>query len=79
MEERKKNPIKQIAMHMAHLMDDQKRIHEMTEWDREGVREALNELNNEILKKGYSISSIMFYAEEYKTLSVKDYYEWVYV
>lgn len=79
MEQRKENPIKKIAMHMAHLMDDQKRIYEMTEWEREGVREALTELNNEILKKGYDIMTIMHYAEEYKTLSMKDYFEWKYV
>jgi hypothetical protein len=79
MEERKKNPKKQLAMHLAHIMDEQKRIHEMTEWDREGVREAHREITNEILKNGYDISTILYYAEEYKTLSIKDYYEWVYI
>lgn len=79
MEERIKNPQKQIAMQLAHIMDDQKRMYKMNDWDKEGVREAHKQITNEILKKGYNISTILYYAEEYKTLSMKDYLEWVYI
>lgn len=77
--EKVENPMKKVARQLAHIMDDQKKIHEMNEWDREGVREALKEIQDEILKKGYDIHTVMFLAEEYKTLSIKDYYEWKYI
>ena len=77
--ERKPNPMKQLAMQLAHSMDDQERSHEMTDWDRKGVRECHNQICNEILKQGFNIDTIMRYAKEYKTLSMKDYIEWRYI
>lgn len=78
--EKMKNPIKQLAVHLAHQMDDEKDIFEefKTDWQIEEIRESGRQLRSEIFKKGYSIDLILAYIEEYKTLSLFEYREWIY-
>lgn len=80
-DERKKNPVKELAMHLAHQMDDEKRIREefLPPWKEEEIRENGKYLRDVMWKKGYDVHSILAYAEEYKTLSFSDYREWVYI
>lgn len=75
-----KNPIKQLAVHLAHQMDEEKDIFEefKTDWQIEEIRENGKRLRNEIFQKGYSIDLILAYIEEYKTLSFIEYREWLY-
>jgi hypothetical protein len=81
-ETRKENPLKRYAMHLAHQMDDEKRIREdfLPPWKEEEIRECGRYLRDEIFKKGYAsqITTILHYAEEYKTLSFTDYKDWLY-
>lgn len=81
MEERKKNPIKQFAMHMAHQMDYERRMHEefFPPYKIEEIRESGKYLRDEMWKKGYDVHTVLALAEEYKTLSIADYREWVYI
>jgi hypothetical protein len=81
--EREKNPLKEYAIHLAHQMDDEKRMrHEfMPEWKMDEIKICGRELRDEIFKKGYAgqIETILHYAEEYKTLSWDKYTEWKYI
>ncbi len=78
-EERKENPMKRIAINLAHQMDTERNIHKYNDWDKEGIRQYGKEIRDEIWKKGYDVTTILHYAEEYKTLSMKDYMEWRYI
>jgi hypothetical protein len=80
-EERQKNPMKQLAMHLAHSMEDQKRIgvEFLPEWKREEIREYHKYISDEIFKNGYNIHTMLDLAEEYKTLSWKEYKDWMYI
>jgi hypothetical protein len=79
-EERKKNPIKELACHLAHQMDDEKRIHDefLPPWKEEEIRQNGKFLRDEIWRKGYNIMKVLHYAEQYKTLSWAEYREWLY-
>lgn len=81
MEERKKNPMKQLAMYLAHQMDDEKRIYDENLHPRkeEEIREAGKELRDEIYKSGYNIGTLLHYADEYKNLNWADYHDWAYI
>lgn len=76
---KEKNPMKFYAMMLAHQMDDEKSIYEdcLPPWKEEEIRECGTQLRKEILQKGLEIGSLMFYAEEYKTLSFLKYKEWI--
>ena len=80
-QERQKNPIKRLAMHLAHQMDDEKRIYDedLHPWKEQEIRQAGKELRDEIYKSGYDINMLLHYAEQYKTLSWAEYHEWQYV
>ena len=81
MTERQKNPIKQIAMHLAHQMDDEKRMWDenLPPWKEEEIRTYGKYLRDEIFHKGYDVQTVLYYAEQYKTLSWSEYKEWLYV
>jgi hypothetical protein len=80
MTERKENPMKKAAISLVHMMDYQKKSHEMNDFEREIFREEYNEfVMKEIVKKGYDIQMLLMLGEEYKTLSMKDYMEWRYI
>jgi hypothetical protein len=80
-EERKKNPVKQLAMHLAHQMDREKTMHDelLPQWKLDEIRAEGKYLRDEMWKKGYDVHAVLAYAEEYKTLSWADYREWVYI
>lgn len=80
MEERKKNPMKQLAMQLAHAIDDQKRIMEedLQEHQIQEIRAYHTYVIDEIWKAGYDIQTMLFLADEYKTLSWDNYIEWVF-
>lgn len=82
-EKREKNILKEYAIQLAHQMDDEKRIHEefLPPWKEEEIRAYGKYLRDDIFKKGLAsqITTILHYAEEYKTLSWADYKDWVYV
>jgi hypothetical protein len=71
--------MKQLAMHLAHSMEDQKRVWEenLPEWKREEIREYHKYISNEIMQKGYNIEMLLYLAEQYKTLKWDEYIEWV--
>ena len=52
MEERKKNPVKQIAMYLAHQMDDEQSIREgsVSSERAKEIRACGNQLRDEILR-----------------------------
>lgn len=79
---RKENPLKRYAIQLAHQMDDEKRIREdfLPPWQEEEIRECGKQLREEIFQKGFAsqIHNIMYFAEEYKTLSIARYREWKY-
>ena len=78
--ERVKNPVKQMAIHLAHQMDDERSMFDenLPPWKEEEIRECGRQLRTEIFQKGYDINELLFLAEEYKTLSWDDYYDWLY-
>lgn len=81
-EGKERNPIKEIATHLAHQMDREKALYENENYyprEIELVREEGNYLRNEIIRKGYNVSTVLHYAEEYKTLGFKEYFEWIYI
>lgn len=80
MEERKENPIKRIAINLAHQMDDEKKLnHEfMSGWREDEIKLYGKQIRDEIWARGYDIMTVLHYAEEYKKLSMKEYMEWRY-
>ena len=80
-EEKIENPIKRIACHLAHQMDDERRMYfiSMPPWKMDEIKACGKELRDEIWRKGYDIQTVLHYAEEYKKLSMKDYMEWRYI
>ena len=76
---KEKNPIKFYACMLAHQMDDEKRIdwEALPPWKVEEIRECGTQLRDEIWRKGLEINSLMFLAEEYKTLKMSEYAEWI--
>ena len=79
-EERPKNPVKQLAVHFAHQMDSENRMYEenLAPWQVEEIKASGSELRNELWKKGYDVDLVLHYAEEYKTLSMLEYRNWIY-
>jgi len=80
-EEKIENPLKRLAIHLAHQMDDEKRlnIEFMPEWKMDEIKECGKQVRDEIWRNGYDVITILHYAEEYKKLSMKDYMEWRYI
>jgi hypothetical protein len=76
---KEKNPMKFYAMMLAHQMDDEKRINweALPPWKIEEIRECGTQLRDEIWRKGLEIGSLVAYAEEYKTLTMPQYAEWI--
>jgi hypothetical protein len=82
LEERKRNPIKECAMNLAHQINREKELDEYIHPNprhAEIVREEGRYIRNEILKNGYGIIMILRYMEEYKSLGFKEYFEWIYI
>lgn len=79
-ETRQKNPMKELAIHLAHAMDDQQRIYDedLREHEIIEIRQYLSQINSEIIKKGFDVQTMLYLADQYKTLSWADYREWVY-
>jgi hypothetical protein len=81
--EKVKNPVKEMACHLAHQMDREREIDEsahMSEREAEWRRLDGKFLREEIYKKGYNVGALLAYADEYKALkSMKEYYEWIYI
>lgn len=80
MQERKKNPMKELAIHLAHAMDDQQRIYneDLREHEIKEIRQYLSEINNKIIRNGYDVETMLHLADQYKTLKWAEYREWVY-
>lgn len=74
-----KNPLKYFATMFAHQLDDEKRINweAMPPYKVEEIRECGKQMRDEMWRKGYNVHAVMAYAEEYKTLSMADYREWI--
>lgn len=79
MTERQLNPIKQMAIDLAHQMDDERKCREefVPQYKQEEIRECGKYLRDQIWKKGYDINQLLFLAEQYKTLKMSEYMEWV--
>ena len=80
-EEKIENPMKRIAMNLAHQMNDEKKIHyiSMPQWKMDEIKAYGKEIRDEIWTNGYDIFTILHYVDEYKKLSMKDYLEWRYI
>lgn len=81
-EERKRNPIKECAMNLAHQITREKELNEFSHPNprhAEIVREEGRYIRNEIIKNGYNIAIILGYMEEYKKLGFEEYFEWIYI
>jgi len=80
-EKKIENPMKRIACHLAHQMDDERRMYfiSMPEWKMDEIKECGKQLRDDIGHKGYDIQTILHYVEEYKKLSMKDYMEWRFI
>lgn len=78
MKEQKKNSMKQMAVELAHIMDDSQRYEEMTDCQQEEHRATQREINSQILENGYNINTLLYLAQEYKTLSIEEYFQWIY-
>lgn len=78
---REKNPIKEVAMQLAHQMEREAEIKEgfLSPRLEEEIIEYGNRLRNDIIKKGFNIDMLLHYAEEYKSLTWDNYFEWLYV
>jgi hypothetical protein len=78
--EKTENPIKRIAVALAHQMDDEKRLREefLPPWKEEEIRICGRELRDEIWKKGFNIETVLYLSEQYKTLGFAEYKEWMY-
>lgn len=79
-QKRQKNPMKELAVHLAHSMDDQRRMREefLQPWKEEEIRQYGKQVSDEIVRKGYDVSTMLYYAEKYKTLTFLEYREWIY-
>lgn len=79
-ETKQKNPKKELAVTLAHMLLDQERLYneDLPPWREEEIREYCSEVRNMIWKSGYNFDELMFLAEEYKTLSFINYREWIY-
>lgn len=75
-----KNPLKRMAVHLAHQMDDEREMREgfLPPWKEEEIRANGKYLREEIWRMGYDVSALLYYAEEYKTLSWDKYQDWLY-
>lgn len=80
-EEKVENPMKRLAINLAHAMSDERRMNweSMPEWKMNEIKAYGKEIRDEIWRNGYDITTILHYAEEYKKLSMKDYLEWRYI
>lgn len=73
------NPVKEIAKKLVWINDicqDPKTY----EWEKEELREEANKLTMEVVMNpqlSRYIDMIPIYMEEYKTLTVAEYYEWI--
>lgn len=76
---REKNPMKELAKRLAHQWDYESRIDSLNEWEREETREEGVRIRNEISEKGYDVNMIVHYAHEYKTLTLHQYMEWIFL
>ena len=76
--EKIENPLKRLACHLAHQMDDERKMNyiSMPEWKMDEIKAWGKELRDEIWQNGYDIMTILHYAEECKKLSTKEYLEW---
>jgi hypothetical protein len=81
LEERKKNPMKELAILLAHAMDIQERAldQDLREHEIQENRAYLTLVNNEIHKKGYDVQMMLHLAEQYKALTWAEWKEWVYI
>lgn len=73
------NPMKYMAMHLAHAKSDQERLNEISlpEGQQSKIRAHLTDVIDEICKRNYDIQTILQLAEEYKKLSLEEWLEWV--
>jgi hypothetical protein len=78
-DERKRNPIKAAAIDLVHMMDYMKNPERLRPYERELFREEYNLFIRDLMKKGYDMSTLLALGEEYKTLNLMDYREWVYI
>jgi hypothetical protein len=74
-----RNPLKDMAMHLAHAKSDQKRLNEVTlpEGQVAAIRAHLTDVIDEICKRDYDIQTILRLAEEYEKLSLEEWLEWI--
>jgi hypothetical protein len=77
---KKANPIKMMAIHLAHQMDRENEMYETPklDWEIEEIKENGRELRNDIVRKGYDIGTLLYFVGQYKTINFKEYQEWLY-
>jgi hypothetical protein len=75
-QKKEKNPVKQLAVQLSRQMDSEREM--LSPYEREELKEYGNQLRDEIFKKKYDITQVMYYVEEYKSLSIEEYFKWIY-
>lgn len=78
-ENRVENPIKRAAVDLVHMMDYQHKMHEEGGYKAELFQKEYNAFIMDLIKKGYDHQTLLMYGEEYKTLSMSEYFEWRYI
>lgn len=43
------------------------------EWEREEIKEEMDNIRNQVLEKGYNVNLFVQYMEEYKNMSIEEY------
>lgn len=50
---------------------------ELLDFEFDEVEEAMNEIRNTILEKGYDVNKFIHYQQMYRTMSIGEYFEFI--
>lgn len=70
------NELKKMAKELVWIQDKLKED-TLYEWDRDDLVKQADKIRMDVVLKGYSVDLFVQYMEEYPTLSVAEYMEWI--
>lgn len=70
------NELKKMAKELVWIQDKLKED-TLYEWDRDELVKQADKIRMDVVLKGYSVDLFVQYMEEYPTLSVAEYMEWI--
>ncbi|WP_144466743.1 hypothetical protein [Bacillus nitratireducens] len=71
-----RNPLKVLAKEAVWYQDELDK-ESLRGWERESVKEQYDKHFMKVIKGNYSVDLFIQYMNEYKTLSIPEYYEWI--